>query len=387
MAVEPLSEVNVIIDDTAEDRVARNTLLIRRLLVGVLVMMGIGAIWFAQGFLLPVAMAFLFGLVLSPPVRALARRGIPEPVTAIGIVGGLLLAIVLAAWFLSGPVTQLVADAPNIAREVQGKLQSLRKPVEALANAAEEVDQLAAGAKEPGVSEVVVREPGLLSRAASGAADAVAQIGLTLVLLLFLLSSGDLFYEKVVKVLPTLSDKKKAVRILRDIEHEVSRYLLTITLINIGLGVAVGIGLWAIGMPTPLLFGVLVALLNFIPYVGGLVGVGIVGAVALVSFDTISYALLAPAIYIVLNFIEGQFVTPMTVGRRLELNNVAIFVALAFWGWIWGVVGVFLAVPFLVFFKVLADNVEGLRHIGEFLAARVEPPPPPEPATEEAKPA
>jgi predicted PurR-regulated permease PerM len=195
-------------------------------------------------------------------------------------------------------------------------------------------------------------------------------MGVTLILLLFLLASGDMFYEKLVKSLPTLTDKKRGVRIARTVQREVSRYLLTISLINTGLGAVIAAGMLAIGMPNPVLWGVLAALLNFIPYLGSLLGIVLVGLVALVSFDAIWPALLAPLIYLACTAVEAQLVTPLVIGRRLEMNPVVIFLAIAFWGWLWGIVGALIAVPLLVILKVFADHVESLSAAGEFLSAR-----------------
>jgi predicted PurR-regulated permease PerM len=341
--------------------------------VGAFLIILAAAFYFGRDFLLPVSLAFLFGLVLSPVVRALARRGIAEWATAILLVLALSTAIASALYFLSGPVSQWIDDAPRIGRQVQSKIAVLRRPVDAVADASKEVEELTE-ADDPRAQRVVLSEPGLLSRAASGAPEVAAQVAVTLILLLFLLASGDMFYEKLVKSLPTLSDKKRGLRIARAVEREVSRYLFTISLINVGLGAAVAAGMFVIGMPNPVLWGLLAALLNFIPYFGALLGTVLVALVGLVSFDTIGMALLAPLIYLACTTLEGQIVTPLIIGRRLEMNPVAIFLTIAFWGWLWGIVGALIAVPLLVIVKVFADHVEGLAALGEFLAARNAPP-------------
>eukprot|EP00919_Chromeraceae_sp_WS-2016_P001245 GHVR01003147.1.p2 GENE.GHVR01003147.1~~GHVR01003147.1.p2 ORF type:complete len:181 (+),score=29.22 GHVR01003147.1:1-543(+) len=152
-----------------------------------------------------------------------------------------------------------------------------------------------------------------------------------------------------------------------DVERRVSRYLLTITLINGGLGVAIGLYLAALGMPAPYVWGLAAFLLNFLPYIGGFIGSVLVGAYAIVTFDTVSYAILAPIGYQILTGIEGQLVTPYLVGRRLELNTVAVFLTVVFWGWLWGMAGALVAVPFLVVFKVICDNVTALHIVANFL--------------------
>lgn len=342
---------------------------LKAFLAGIALIIAAAAVYFGRDFLLPVSLAFLFALVLSPVVRALARRRVPEWVTAFLLVLALTGVMAFALYSLSGPAANWLEQAPQIGREIKGKISALRQPVEAVVDASKQVDQLTVE-QDPEAQRVVLSEPGLLSRAASGAPELIAQIGVALVLLLFLLSSGDMFYEKLVKSLPTLSDKKRGLRIARTVEREVSRYLFTITVINIGLGIAIGAGMAVIGMPNPLLWGVVATCLNFIPYLGSLIGITLVGLVALVSFDTIGMALLAPLVYAVCTTLEGQIVTPLILGRRLEMNPVAIFLAIAFWGWMWGIVGALIAVPLLLTVKVFADHVDSLAALGQFLAAR-----------------
>jgi predicted PurR-regulated permease PerM len=160
----------------------------------------------------------------------------------------------MGAWLLSGPVSQWVNDAPRIGAAIQQKLAGIRAWFGYVEQMSNQVDQMAGGGSDPDVLKVILKEPGFIKSAATGVPEILTKIGLTLFLLLFLLASGDLFREKLVKILPTLSDKKRAVHISRDIERDVSRYLLTITGINIATGVMVGLGLWAIGMPSPLLW-------------------------------------------------------------------------------------------------------------------------------------
>jgi predicted PurR-regulated permease PerM len=187
------------------------------------------------------------------------------------------------------------------------------------------------------------------------------------ILLYFLLASGDLFLRKVIKFFPKLQEKKRIVRITREVEHHTSRYLYTVTVINFSMGMSIALGMYLIGMPNPLLWGVMAGFLVFLPYIGGLMGISIVTLVAFLTFDSIGRVLLAPAIYIGLEIIQGQLVTPMVLGLRFTLNPVAIFIWLIFWGWMWGIVGAMLAFPMLTIFKILCDHVRPLTPIGEFL--------------------
>ena len=151
-------------------------------------------------------------------------------------------------------------------------------------------------------------------------------------------------------------------------EQEISRYLFTVTLINIAFGIVTAVGMAITGMPNPALWGVAAALLNFIPYIGALTGLIMVSIVAILSFATIGEALIPPAIYLGCHILEGQFLTPIILGRRLELNSVAIFITLALWSWLWGIVGAIIAVPLLVCIKVFCDHFDGLTSFGEFLS-------------------
>ena len=199
--------------------------------------------------------------------------------------------------------------------------------------------------------------------------EAVAGIAVVLVLLYFLLASGDLFLRKLIRTLPTLEDKKRAVDIARQLESDLSAYLSTVTLINLGLGVAVGVAMYLLGLPNPVLWGGLATILNFVPYLGAIVGILVIGLVAALTFDGVGQMLLPPLVYFLLTACEGYFVTPMILGRRLTLNPVMILLSLLFWGWLWGIAGAVLAVPMLAVVKILCDHLEPLHPLGEFLAA------------------
>jgi predicted PurR-regulated permease PerM len=197
-------------------------------------------------------------------------------------------------------------------------------------------------------------------------------IGATLVLVIFLLSSSDLFLQKIVRAVPSLSEKKLSLRIVYDLQLEVSRYLLTVTAINVCFGIAIGILMALVGMPNPLLWGVGATLLNYIPFLGAITGIVLSACVALITFPTLGLSALPPLGYLVVHTLESAFITPLILGRRLELNAVAILVALAFCGWMWGIVGALLAVPLLVVVKVFCDHLPSLATVGDFLSAEAE---------------
>jgi predicted PurR-regulated permease PerM len=343
--------------------------LIRSLLIGIFALLATYALYFGRDFFLPVVLACLLTLMLTPIVRFLRRHGIPEPLSATILVVIAVIIVGTAGYLLSGPVIKLVNDAPAIGRQLTERLDKLRQPFEKMMNISHQVEQVAETAQEPGVQRVAIAQPGILSQAAANLLSVGTTPAITFVLSLFLLASGTLFYQKIVQSFTRLSEKKRAMRIVYDIEREISHYLLTITLINIGLGIVIGFAMWAIGMPTPFVWGATAALLNFLPYIGAAMNIVLVTVIAIVSFDSLSYAMLAPLVVICCNIIEGQFVSPLIVGRRLEINAVSIFVAVAFWSWLWGLIGALIAVPLLVVIKVFCDHFESLRHVGNFLAA------------------
>jgi predicted PurR-regulated permease PerM len=366
------------------DTSATELVRIRRLLLLIFLMAAFTAVYFARDVLLPIVLAIVLTLTLLPVIRTGERLHIPRPVTAIALIATMAVSLFLAGYFLSGPIGQMVEDAPEIASELEEKFRGIMEGVSSIQEATQEVTDAAADAaaqaggapagSEPEPVVVVADETdngssgGVLGAAVGGLASASGSVFAALLLTLFLLSSGDFYHRRIVEAAPRLRDKVKALTIIRDVERQISRYLGAIFAINLGLGLVVGTTLWFLGMPMAVVWGVLAFLLNFIPYVGNLLTVGLVGAVALVSYDTVWEALLPPIAVIVLSGIESNVFTPIAVGRRLELNQVSQLIMLAFWTWLWGVPGAILAVPFLVVVKAVCDNVDSLQTLGSFLS-------------------
>ncbi|RRH97147.1 AI-2E family transporter [Mesorhizobium tamadayense] len=344
--------------------------LMRSLMIGIFILMTVAALYFARAFFMPVILAFLLALTLTPIVRFLRKRGISEVVSATLLVLLSVFVFASAGYLLSGPVIDLINNSSSIGLRLTERLAPFKRPLESIMEISHQLEALTETAQEPGVQKVAVAPSGVLSTAASNILSAGTSITIVFVLSLFLLASGTLFYEKIVQSFPNFTEKKRALRVVYDVEQEISHYLLTVALINAGLGTVIGLGLWGLGMPNPMVWGAAAALLNFLPYVGALITILLVTVIALISFDTISYALLAPAFVLLCDIVEGQFVTPTVVGRRLEINAVAIFIAIAFWSWLWGFVGALMAVPLLVVIKVFCDHFDGLSHVGNFLAAQ-----------------
>ncbi|NNF91547.1 MAG: AI-2E family transporter [Boseongicola sp.] len=335
----------------------------------------LAAIVLARNFLMPVFLAFLLALTFSPIRRFLQRRGVAASVTAAGLVFGLFLVLGILILLLYEPVQNYATDSGRIAADVERKLRGISETIEKVADAGEQVEELASAEADPDVEEVVIKSPDMLTRLAASAPYLVAQSIFMLVLLFFITASGDLFYAKIVEASPTFRDKRRAIGITRDIEKRISRYFLTISVVNAGLGASIGLTLWWLGMPNPLLFGVMAFALNFIPYLGALAGVAVTFAIGIVSFPTLGDALVVAAAYLALTTLEGQLITPYAIGRRLSLNPVIVFIAVAFWGWAWSVIGMFIAVPLLIVALVISERVEGLEGLAIFLSGERLPEP------------
>jgi len=345
----------------------RNDVEVRSIAItGLFVLALFYTLYFARAFALPIVLAVLLDFLLSPLVRAFKRVRIPEPLSAAIILLALLGAAGGAVYSLATPAREWVDRLPSSLREAQGRLQSLRKPVEQVSKTAEQVEQ-ATKVADTKATEVVVKGPSLTERLFGTTQSILTGAVEVIILLYFLLAAGDLFLQKLIKVLPLLRDKKKAVAIARETESSISTYLGTITLLNIAMGLGVAAVMYLLKMPNPLLWGALAALAEFVPYLGATAMLILLTLAGLVTFEQVGHALLVPVAYLTVNILQSQLLSPLILGRRLTLNPVAIFIGLVFWWWIWGVPGAFIAVPLIATFKIFCDHIESLAAIGEFL--------------------
>lgn len=327
--------------------------------------------YFARSVILPVVLALLLALILSPAVRLLKRVAIPEAIGSAVVVISTLALLVTGGWQLSGPAADWIAKMPEIVSEVEFKLASLRRSVAQVSEAAERVEELTTvGPKPAAAAAPQPARESLANRLLTLTQTVLVSAASTVVLLYFLLASGDMFLRKLVRVLDTFEDKKRAVGVLRAMQHDMATYLFTITAINAGLGVVVGTALYLMGMPNPVLWGVMVALFNYVPYLGAATNLVVLTLVAFLTFDDMSRVLMVSGVYLLIEIIEGQIVTPILTGRSLTLNPVMIFLSMLLWTWLWGVVGALIAVPLLMTLKIVCDHVESLQPLGEFLSGR-----------------
>lgn len=337
-------------------------------LVGLLILAIFYTIYLARVFLLPVTLAVLFALLLSPLVRGLERLHFPRALASLVVLGVVVAGATWATAVLYEPAIEWIEKAPSNLHTVEARLRRIKQPVESVSKATEEVEKIARVDDSRDTRQVQIKEPGWRSVLIRKARHGALTGSVVFVLLYFLLASGNLFLRKLIRVLPNLHSRRTAVRIVQTLEGQVARYLLTITVINLVLGAAVAVTMRLLGMPNPILWGVLAALLNFVPYVGAIAGIAVLAFVAVLNFDPLWKAAIPPAAYFALTGAEGYFITPLILGRQLTLNAVAILVGLIFWTWLWGIAGALLAVPILVSFRVLCENIDFLRPLGEFLS-------------------
>jgi predicted PurR-regulated permease PerM len=338
-------------------------------LTGLFILAAFYTLYFMRAMLLPLVLALLLSYLLVPVVRALARIKIRPFLGSAIVLAALIAAIVSGISMLSEPASGWIEKAPYSLQQLKQKLLPLKKPIEKVAQATGEIDKLTTTEEEQAKPQaVVVKRSAIAEAFFTQGPEFVASAVLMFILLYFLLAYDGVFLAKIIRVTPRLDDKKRAVSMMRDVEDHISRYLLTITAINIGLGLAVGTTVHFFGLRNPIMWGVMVAILNFVPYLGALTGIICMTLGAVLSFDSLGYAMIFPASYLLLAVLEGNFITPFVLGKSLTLNPVLILISLAFWGWMWGISGMILAVPILATFKIFCDHIEPMAPIAEFLS-------------------
>ena len=288
---------------------------------------------------LPIMAAAIVALTLAPLVRAGKRRGISPWITALLLVVVCLGAVAIAATAMAGPVSEWIGRAPEIGATIKQRLSAFDQPLAALRQLQ---DALFGG--DSGVS-VNTPTANFVLPVVAFFTPAAGELLLFFGTLLFFLGGQFELRASVVSLFGSRDAKLRFLKIMNDIEKNLAGYLTVVTMINAALGAIVALGAWLLGLPNPVIFGLLAGLLNYVPYVGPAVTVVILFGVGLVTFPSLGQALLAPAGLVALTTIEGHFITPTIIGRRLTLNPLMVLLALAFWTWIWGPFGAFLATP------------------------------------------
>ena len=332
-------------------------------LAGLFLLAALAALYVTASLVLPVVLAVVLKLLLQPLVRITDRLGVPR---GIGALLALLLLMAALAGLISGvagPAASWAGKLPEALPQVQQKLAFLARPIGSLEWIIVQLQSVTGGTGAPPQAPHF----NIMGALFSGTASVAAGLFTTLVVLFYLLVSGETFLRRFVEVLPSFGRKRQAVEITLHVERHVSAYLITITLINGVVGLLTLLVMWVCGVHNPLLWGLSAFVLNFVPILGPMVGIVVFLMASVLSLGVTWWALLPVGLYLCIHLIEGELVTPMLMARRFTINPVAIILALLFWYWMWGVPGAVLAVPMLAMTKIVCDDVRPLRAVGHLL--------------------
>jgi predicted PurR-regulated permease PerM len=333
---------------------------------GLFLLAMLAACYVASEIVLPIVLAFVLSLVLQPAMRVFERIRLPRGIAAMllilvlfGTLGGLGTA-------LSGPAANWAQKLPTGIPKLQERLSFLSRPIAALQKFAEQAQGLTQGGELKAVP-VAVQGSGLSDQLLSGTRSFASGLLETVLVLFFLLVSGDTFLRRLVEILPRFKNKRQAVDISQQIESDVSVYLFTITIMHVAVGVATGAVMAFCGVGDPILWGTVAFLLNYIPILGPMIGVVVFLLAGLLSIDLLWLAFLPAGLYLLIHLVEGETVTPMLLARRFTINPVLVILSLVFWYWMWGVPGAVLSTPMLAITKIICDRIRPLMAFGHFM--------------------
>jgi predicted PurR-regulated permease PerM len=329
------------------------------------------ALYFAREILAPIAFAFLFSVLLRPPVRWLENLGLPTWAAASIVTLAAIGLLVLVIFLLSTPMQRWMEEAPKSIATAEQKLARVRDRFAKVTEVASRIEHAAQGPTTgPAAQAPAPPQPasgGLIQRFFGSTTRAISGTVEVLLLLLLLLATGDLFYQKLLKILPFREEKRIAINAVTEVQGVVRRYLLVTAIINIGQGTLVALIFWWLKMPSPILWGVFTFIFEFIPYLGAALMMVMISLVAFATFDGIGRMLAAPGAYLLITTLQNNLASPVAYGNKLKLNPVAVLIGVMIWWFLWGIPGAFLAVPIIATIKIIADRTAGLNPLGEFL--------------------
>jgi predicted PurR-regulated permease PerM len=333
---------------------------------GLFVLALLATAYVASEIVLPLVFAIILKLLLQPAMRILERLRVPRMLAALLLILALFGTIVGLGTAISGPAGTWAAKLPEGIPRLQERLSFMREPIDTLQRFLQQVEDFGRTGPVPDAA-AAARGPALLTMLFTGTRNFASGLFTTVLFLFFLLVSGDIFLHRLVEIMPRFSGKRQVVEISQQIESDISAYLVTITIMNAAIGVAMALAMWLTGVGDPILWGTVAFLLNYVPILGTALGVLIFLLAGLLTIDALWLALLPAALYIGFHLIEGETVTPMLLARRFTLNPVLVIISLVFWFWMWGIPGAILSVPMLAVTKIICDRVRPLAAFGHFL--------------------
>jgi predicted PurR-regulated permease PerM len=319
------------------------------------------AFYVAADVFLPIVLAFVLNQLFQPGMRPLVKLRIPRSIAALLLILATFGATIAVGAALSGPAASWAQKLPGGVARLEERFKFLSEPMHALQEFLNQLDNIGRSGAAVGAS------PTMTETLFKGTQHFATGFFETLLILYFLLIAGETFLRRAVEIVPSFSDKRLIVQLSQQIEENISVYLVTITLINLAVGLATGLAMWACGVGDPFLWGSVAFFLNFIQIIGPFVGVCLFFVAGQLAIDNVWQASLPAALYFAIHLIEGETITPMLLARRFTLNPALMIIALMFWFWMWGVPGAILAVPMLGIAKVICDGVKPLNAIGHFL--------------------
>ena len=332
--------------------------------VGIFSLMFMYTLYITGEILVPVIIAFLLKMVLQPATELLVGFRFPRWLAGLVVVAVPLGAVSLLGFFLAEPAAGWISEAPKNFAKIERHLDGVSTFARDVKQASKDLEKLGEDATTPAVA---VKGPPLSTFLFSGTRALVTGFLTVVLLLFFLLVSGNSFLRRIVEILPTLHDKKRAVEIISEIQRTIALYLGTVTMMNGAVGVLTGLTAYLCGLTDPVLWGSAAFLLNYIPIIGPIATALLLALVGLATFEDVWPALLPVAIFMAIHLAEADALTPMLLARQFTLNPVVVIIALIFWYWMWGVPGALLAVPLVATFKIICDRIDGLTAIGHFL--------------------
>jgi predicted PurR-regulated permease PerM len=333
---------------------------------GLFVLALLATAYVASEIVLPLVFALVLKLLLQPASRLLERLHVPRILAALLLILALFGMIVGLGTAISGPAATWAAKLPEGIPRLQERLSFMREPINTLQRFLQQVEDFGGTGQSPSAA-TSAGGPTLLTKLFMGTRNFASGFFTTVLFLYFFLLSGDIFLQRLVEIMPRFSSKRQVVEISQQIESDISAYLVTITIMNAAVGIAMAWAMWLTGVGDPILWGTVAFLLNYVPILGTALGVLIFLLAGLLTFDTLWLALLPAGLYFGFHLIEGETVTPMLLARRFTLNPVVVIISVAFWFWMWGIPGAILSVPMLAITKIICDRVRPLAAFGHFL--------------------
>lgn len=347
----------------------RGKLHVRSIVLTTILVLGVlYTLYFARFLCIPIALALIFNMLLGPLVTRAQRWHIPRPISAVLVIAAFSAVVGYGIYSLMAPAGYWINRAPEAFSSFSHQTHDLQQQIQDMNESTEKIKKAATKMIGKASQQTVqINDKGLRKRIIGNLQWTGGILFITLILLYFMLAGRSSLFRQLLLLMPSTQSRANAKRIVRHLQTDISRYLITVTLINAALGTVACAVLWLLGLSDPVLWGVLIGVLNFAPYVGALVSLAVITLASFATFDTLPQVIAPPLAVFALNVLEGNFITPSIHGRRFAMNPLMVFMSILFWGWLWGVAGMLMAVPLLVVCKVTCDHIAELRPLGRAL--------------------